>query len=323
MLRKDSSSCIIAVNTRRKYAVAAALSVGKRERETFMTDDSPGDNTYLLDPESPEEMARLMNLDRFTTKAMGGPLAGIADSSRLQTILDLACGPGGWVLDVAFACPDAEIAGVDISKIMIEYANARARTQKLFNATFGIMDITKPLDFSDATFDLVNARLLIAVLRREAWAPLISECARILRPGGLLRLTEPIDPGVTNSPAFERLQVLVNQALWQAGYGFSVDGRTYGLSHTLPRLLRQAGYQNVQYRAYMLEYSAETPAWADFYRNAQIVYYLGRFFPVKAGLATQEEVEHLYQQMLIEMHRDDFACMGHFFSVWGEKPSDK
>ncbi len=41
-----------------------------------MTDDiSPTDNTYLLDPESPDEMARLLNMDRFITRAMGGPLA--------------------------------------------------------------------------------------------------------------------------------------------------------------------------------------------------------------------------------------------------------
>jgi len=36
-------------------------------------------------------------------------------------------------------------------------------------------DITQPLDLSDASFDLVNARLLMVALRREAWPALLAE----------------------------------------------------------------------------------------------------------------------------------------------------
>src|SRR5947208_7210174 len=132
-----------------------------------MTNDSHGENTYIVDPESPEEMARLMSLDRMTTRAMGGPLVGISDTSRLSNVLDLGCGPGGWVLDVAFALPDAEIEGVDASRTMVDYANARARTQELPNASFGVMDITELFDLPDCCFDLVNARFLVAVLKRR------------------------------------------------------------------------------------------------------------------------------------------------------------
>src|ERR1019366_8717330 len=93
---------------------------------------------YVLDPESPAELARLINLDRFMTKGMGGPLSGLNDFSFLHTVLDMGCGPGGWALDVAFDHPGIEVSGVDISTIMIDYANARASTQKLLNASFGI-----------------------------------------------------------------------------------------------------------------------------------------------------------------------------------------
>ena len=55
-------------------------------------------NTYILDPESPPEMARLIDLDRVVTKAMGGPLAGIPDLPSEAKVLDVACGPGGWVM---------------------------------------------------------------------------------------------------------------------------------------------------------------------------------------------------------------------------------
>ena len=149
-----------------------------------MSPDKKEDNTYLLDTESPAEMARLINQERLLTQAMNGPLAGL-DPSTFQRLLDLGCGPGGWVLDVAFAYPGMEVAGVDISKTMIEYANARARSQQLSNTSFGLMDITKPLDFGDDSFDLVNTRFLFAALRRDAWPSFIAECMRILRPGGI------------------------------------------------------------------------------------------------------------------------------------------
>jgi SAM-dependent methyltransferase len=280
-------------------------------------------NTYIFDSESPTEMARLIELDRYITKAIGGPLSGAPSPASLRQVLDLACGPGGWVLDVSFALPDAEVAGVDISKTMTDYARARARSQGITNASFGVMDITKPLDFADSSFDLVNARALIAVLRKENWQPFIAECKRILRPGGTLRLTELIDGGNTNSPAFERLQELGSLVLKRAGYGFSVDGRTYGLSPTLPGLLRASGFQNVHTLAHALEFSAGAPAWADVYHNYEVVIQAGTEAFVKTGVATAEEVEHLFQHMIIEMHQDDFRGMWHMITILGTKPLDE
>jgi SAM-dependent methyltransferase len=286
-----------------------------------MTTDSSNENTYALDPESPEEMARLMNLDRMSTHGMGGVFAGLAeaDIAGLHSVLDLACGPGGWVLDVAFKHPRIEVTGVDISQIMMDYARARARTQILSNTSFRVMNINGPLDFADNTFDLINARSLAAAIPGKRWEPLIIECARLLRPGGILRLTEPVDPGVTNSPAFERMAALMLQACQRAGYGFSLDARSFGLTHILPGLMREAGFQTIRHKAHSIEFSAKTEAWMDYYRNYEIGFYSGRAFLVKMGLIGQEEVDNLYQQVLIEMQRDDFRAMIHSVTSWGYK----
>jgi ubiquinone/menaquinone biosynthesis C-methylase UbiE len=288
-------------------------------QKKFMSPDEKEDNTYLLDTESPAEMARLINQERLLTQAMGGSLTGIPASATFYHVLDLGCGPGGWVLDVAFSFPEMEVTGVDISKTMIEYANARARSQQLFNTSFGFMDITKPLDFADNSFDLVNARFLFAVLRREAWPSLIAECTRILRPGGILRVTEPIDIGVTTSPSYQRIMELWYQASWQAGYGFSADGKTLGVSHMLPTLLRQTGLHTLQFHAHVLEVSTGTDAWFDFYRNAEVGGQQARPFFVKMGVTTPTEIEALYQQAFIEMNAEDFCGMWHYLSVWGSK----
>src|SRR5215472_2337294 len=135
------------------------------------------------------------------------------------------------------------------------------------NISFALADVTKPLPFADETCDIVNARFLATVLLRDAWKPFIAECTRILRPQGVLRLTEAIDGGVTNSLAFEQMQELTSRMMWRAGYGFSVDGRTMDVSFMLPRLLRKAGYSDIQHTAYTLEFSADTDLWADAYHT--------------------------------------------------------
>jgi len=278
------------------------------------------ENSYVFDTESAVEMARLINQDRLLTTAMGGPLSGVPELPKNAQILDLGCGPGGWVLDVAYECPDAEVAGVDISNLMIEYANARARSQHLLNASFGVMNLRHPLDFADASFDLVNARLLVAALKREEWEPLLAECSRVLKPGGLLRMTEPVDFGVSNNQAYQQVMRLLSEALWKSGFGFSVDGRNYGLTNTLPGLFRAAGYQQVRILAHALEFSAGTLGWQGMYDNYKAGVNVAPPLYVRAGLASAEEIVELYERVLLEMHSEDFRAMWHLVSVLGIKP---
>src|SRR5689334_186713 len=91
-------------------------------------------------PDTPVEVARLINVDRLLTTAMGGILPGLCETDlpNLHAILDLGCGPGSWVLDVAFEHPACEVAGIDVRRKMVEYAWARTRTQRRFNASFGV-----------------------------------------------------------------------------------------------------------------------------------------------------------------------------------------
>src|ERR1051326_6712385 len=235
-----------------------------------MDEDASKENTYIFDPESPQEMARLINQDRFITRALDGTLAGLPPLPPNTQVLDLACGPGGWALEVAYEYPEIEVSGIDISRIMIDYAYARARSQSLNNVSFGIMDIRDPLDFADGSFDMINARFLYVVLKREAWKTLMAECRRLLRPGGILQLCEVDDFGMTSSAAYEQLGALNMQALHRAGYGFSPTGHTLGMSQGLLQLYKEAGMEDVHLRSSIADYSAGTEAWADFYHNGNV-----------------------------------------------------
>jgi ubiquinone/menaquinone biosynthesis C-methylase UbiE len=284
-----------------------------------MTTIPPDESTYVFDAEQSEEVARLTLQDRFLTKEMGGPLVGIPDPSTLHDVLDVACGPGGWASDVAYELSKCSVTGIDNSESLLEYARMRAKAQGLENATFCTMNILQPLEFPDNSFDLVNARMLFAVLHREAWPAFIAECVRVLRPGGYLRLTEPSDVGQLVTPAAARMQMISLDAFWRIGYGFSPDGSSLGLTPVLPRLVRAAHIHNVHLYAHALETSPEIDSWSNHSRNYQVVIQQIKVLAVKMGLISQEEMDDLYQQILYEMNSDDFCSIWHFVTIVGQK----
>ncbi|HEY6539516.1 MAG TPA: class I SAM-dependent methyltransferase [Ktedonobacteraceae bacterium] len=276
------------------------------------------DNVYFNDPENVAEMARLLRQDRLVTEGMGGLFPEQSDLSGIQRILDVACGPGGWALEVAFKYPPIEVVGIDISRAMIGYAQAQVQVQGLENASFQVMDIQQPLNFPDDSFDLVNARF-INFLPAAAWPRLMREFGRITRSGGIIRLTESEWWYFTNSSALESLNAMIIGALKRQGESFSQSGRFTGVLPMLGRFLLDAGCVNVNYRPHVIDYSYGTEAHEGFRHDAAIVFKLFQPFIVKMGVATQEEVNQLYEQMQLEMMKDDFRGLMLPLTAWGEK----
>src|SRR2546421_2811274 len=276
-------------------------------------------NTYFIDAEDAAEMARLSHQDRLLTKGMGGLFPDSFDLSEVHDILDIACGPGGWGLDVAFEYPKKRVLGIDLSRSVIEYACAQARVQGLDNASFKVMDALKPLELPDNSFDLVNARFLFGFMAKEAWPKLMQECLRILRPGGILRLTECESP-LSNSFASERLYGMISRSLFAAGRSFSPDGRHDGITPMLGRFLRDAGYQHIQQKAHVLDCSMGMEAYGSFYQDFMIGLKLLQPFMIKMGVTSEEEFEDQYQRALAEMMMNDFNGVWFYLSAWGTKP---
>jgi tRNA G46 methylase TrmB len=76
---------------------------------TFMSDSASDPyEGYINDAENAAEMARLMVQEQLLTQAMGGVLAEQTDLSGIRHVLDLGCGPGGWILSVAQQYPDIQ-----------------------------------------------------------------------------------------------------------------------------------------------------------------------------------------------------------------------
>ncbi|MFL5627017.1 MAG: class I SAM-dependent methyltransferase [Ktedonobacteraceae bacterium] len=275
------------------------------------------ENTYFINAESSAEMARLMYQDSLTTQGMGGIFPERSDFSALHDILDIACGPGSWALDVAFEHPEIHIVGIDISRTMIEYAHARAAVLALENAEFRVMDALKPLDFPDDCFDLVNARFIFGFMPPASWPELMKECARITRSGGIIRLTES-EWNITNSLAYETLHAMTARAMKKANKSFSPDGRNVGITPMLGQFLKDAHCKNIQHRAHAIDISSGTKAHESLYENLAAFFKLIEPFVISMGITDATEFDTLYTQMQAEILSDSFRGISFILTVWGE-----
>lgn len=281
--------------------------------------DSP-EGSYIIDAEASAEMARLLDQDLLLTRQMGGLFPERSNQLEgIHDILDVACGPGGWVLNLAADYPSIEAIGIDISTRMIKYAQTHAMVRRLPNAHFQVMNVMEPLPFASQSFDLVNARLLEAVMTPATWPPLLKEMARVCRPGGIIRLTE-VEAPITSSPAFEKLNGIGLHTAQMGKRLYGLGERTIGVTAVFGKLLREAGCQNIQKKAHVFDFSAESEYRDGWMQNWNMAYQLARPFFLKMGLLTEEEFQTLIMQMIAEMLSDDFCGIVYGMTAWGEMP---
>ena len=276
------------------------------------------DNAYPFE-ESEAEIARLIQQGELFTNFEGGILPEQEDLNSMRNVLDVACGPGQWAIDAAEQYPDLAVTGIDSSKQMTEYASSH--TNNLENVQFLEMDITQPLDFADQAFDVVNARFLQGVLTTEEWPLFLRECVRILRPGGIIRLTDMCF-SESNSREFNHLLSLLPLALSRTGRSFSPDGLTYGLMPVFSTLLRTAGCHMFRFRPFTVEFSCGMEAYESMVQYLRATYapeMLGAYF-VKTGVISMLDYEDLYHRAMNDLGSSHFCGASYLITATGEKP---
>ena len=282
-------------------------------------DEWPG--TYYVQAkrkkEKKEEIARIELEGQLSDATMKGPLAEQLDPTIFHQVLDVACGTGGWVIEAALAYPQMRLIGIDINRPLVEAACVQAEARQLTErVSFQVMDALAPLEFPNESFDLVNMRVASSFLRTWEWPELLLELLRVLRPGGVVRVTEPEMARDTNSQALLRCNEQSVRALYRAGHYYEEDYR--GVSTHLPRLLSNHGWKNVQTRTYTILYRAGTPGGQAYYEN---LVHLHAFLPfLEKWGCYPDGFENVYRQALKEVQQSDFYAMQNLVTVWGVKP---
>lgn len=102
--------------------------------------------------------------------------------ARQGEAVDIGCGPGHLIFDLARQMPDLQLTGVDISDEVLEQAEACAAQSGFGERVCFKKGSAQALPFPDRSFDLV-----ISTLSLHHWSEpvaVLDEVARIVRPGG-------------------------------------------------------------------------------------------------------------------------------------------
>ena len=277
-------------------------------------------STYFVqDRSNVEEMERLRVQDRLATASMGGVLPEQTEPQRFQRVLDVGCGTGSWLIEVAKTYPTiSHLVGVDISKPMLAYAQAQAEAEQVGQRVeFQTMDALRMLEFPSEFFDLVNLRFGVTWMRTWDWSKLLQEFQRVLRPDGIARLTEAEPIVDSSSPALLRLNDFSARVFAQAGHLFAPESD--GLTSQVARLLTQQSFQNVQTRQHIITYRAGTDEGRRLAEDMKLFFHVILPFWRK-WMQIPDDYEELYHRMLSETQQPDFVATGRMLTAWGQTP---
>ena len=282
-------------------------------RNNFSTGQS---STYFLRSSMKEEEYRRSLLqEQLLTKNMGGVLPEQSDATRFKDVLDIGCGTGSWLIELAQTYPTIhQLVGVDINRQMLDYAHAEAEKQQVADRIdFQAKDIMMTFDFPDKSFDLVNIRFGASFLRAWEWSRLLQEFRRTLKPEGVARIIE-FGEMSHDSSSLTMLNDLLLQAIFKSGH--SPDEEGAGVIDEVTSLLHQFGFQQVQTRPCDIEYRAGTPSGEMFYENIKQTFLRARPFMNK-WIRLPENYEQVYQQALDDIQQPGFVVIRTVQTVWG------
>jgi SAM-dependent methyltransferase len=240
---------------------------------------------------------------------------------KVETVMDLICGPGGWCLDFSRQHPEVMVYGVDINRGIIEHAREDAAHAHAANLQFVATDRTRPLPFSAHTFDIVHVQNGTSLYTMEQWPEVMEEITRVLKPGGWLNLVD-FEMGPASQPAIDRVLTFLGQLLATIHRSSEPGGRAPFTGSTLgPQRMTGFHYTDIGYKLYPVDLGGwNNPvgraylAWSVM--RPEMIYYLAE----RTGLGTRAALQPLLREVQRELRAIDFCGFGMLLSAYGRKP---
>lgn len=139
------------------------------------------------DPEAAQFYRRMSSLPHF--RLINWAVARRATKGGIQgKALDVGCGPGNLVIEMARQAPGLTVTGIDPSREMVGIATGNAPRSGLASRVSFTEGASEAIPFPNASFDLV-----VSTLSLHHWpAPVegLREMVRVLKPGGRLLIMD-------------------------------------------------------------------------------------------------------------------------------------
>jgi ubiquinone/menaquinone biosynthesis C-methylase UbiE len=100
-----------------------------------------------------------------------------------KRLLDVACGTGRTLAQIAEAQPELKLYGLDLSPYYVQ--QARETLEHVHDVSL-VAENAEKMPFADGVFDVVTSVYLFHELPKNARRRVLAEMHRVLRPGGLL-----------------------------------------------------------------------------------------------------------------------------------------
>jgi len=287
-------------------------------------DNTPDEAQQLLQanpffPANNAELRRRRLLQQILNEQIGGVLPPSLDLSRVHRVLDVQCGSGEWIVELARLYPSMEIIGIDHRAYFIEHA--RNSMHSAGNVTFQLQDRVLPDQrlFAPGSFDLIHLQLLATRLTPRAFPALMHALARFSRPGGLIVWCEAELP-ITNSLACERMTGIILEGLTIMGQKFC-PGHSLGITAHLRHRIANAGYSILHDQPYVIEVSAHTDIHKAFCQQVRLFGKQVQPFLFKTGVTTKKAFEEIYAKAMQEIREESFCGLCFLRCVVGVKGS--
>lgn len=103
----------------------------------------------------------------------------IAHINETETVIDIACGTGAQVFEIANKAK--HVVGVDLSESMIRFAKKKQEKLEIENAEFVVADATQLSDFKTDEFDVATMSLALHQFPPDTYSAILEEMKRVAK----------------------------------------------------------------------------------------------------------------------------------------------
>jgi ubiquinone/menaquinone biosynthesis C-methylase UbiE len=259
----------------------------RRRRQAAVANSASASDEYLFG-ESAAETSRLNFQHYMFRLAFGGDYSAPIHASG--DILDVASGTGRWARDIARRFPSVNVLGFDISRELLEASLAEGSEKTPENCTFVYGDALQRFGFPNDGFSFVMARACSSFIPTTQWTQVISEMARVARPGGWIEVRDFGQVRSTNAALNMLTRYFVNLA--------QTRGIHPGAGPYLSSYLTTARLRNVQIRQIPLRSGSQRGSRAGQLMLADYLALMDRVTPMMArtGQISTEHWQRLVAQ---------------------------
>ncbi len=237
--------------------------------------------------------------------------------NTMESVLDVGCGAGAWIFDLAKRNPKLRVYGIDASEEALQHAKRRRNTSSLRQIELRHMEFLQSLPVPDSCIDFIHMQHFARHLSPQAWPTMIDECVRVLRPNGWLNVVE-LELCEISSPAILTIHRAVLQARAKLGRTLDRTGHTLGVIQKLYALLQNVGLYEVNYDLFTIDLGVLGGSTAHLFlteivRHAFIV----KPLIVQQGVLASAEFDQLVKEADVELQSPTLCGWALLVSAYG------